>query len=85
MLTFRTMQLLTGSQLRSRRLRAGISRERLAHEIGVPITAVAEWENGKLTVWFATQNPFGVRDELLRAFRLDENAVRVVVPDFGSS
>lgn len=35
---------LTGSALRSRRLRAGLSRERLAHEVGVPITALAEWE-----------------------------------------
>jgi isoquinoline 1-oxidoreductase len=49
-----------------------------------PRTAVAEWNNGKLTVWTATQNPFGVRGELANAFRLDENAVRVIVPDFGS-
>jgi transcriptional regulator with XRE-family HTH domain len=38
------MQRLSGSELRSRRLRAGLSRERLAHEVGVPITAVTEWE-----------------------------------------
>ena len=50
-----------------------------------PRTAVAEWADGKLTVWTATQNPFGVRDELARAFRLDEAAVRVIVPDFGSA
>lgn len=35
---------LSGSALRSRRLRAGLSRERLAHHVGVPITAVTEWE-----------------------------------------
>jgi isoquinoline 1-oxidoreductase len=50
-----------------------------------PRTAVAEWIDGKLTVWTATQNPFGVRGELARAFRLSEDAVRVIVPDFGSA
>jgi isoquinoline 1-oxidoreductase len=49
-----------------------------------PRTAVAEWEDGKLTVWTATQNPFGVRGELAGAFRLREDDVRVIVPDFGS-
>ena len=42
-----------------------------------PRTAVAEWADGKLTVWTATQNPFGVRGELAQAFRLAEDAVRV--------
>ncbi len=49
-----------------------------------PRTAVAEWADGKLTVWTATQNPFGVRGELVQAFRLAENGVHVIVPDFGS-
>ena len=49
-----------------------------------PRTAVAEWADGKLTVWTATQNPFGVRNELVQAFRLADDAVRVIVPDFGS-
>jgi isoquinoline 1-oxidoreductase len=50
-----------------------------------PRTAVAEWADGKLSVWTATQNPFGVRGELAQAFRLPEEAVRVIVPDFGSA
>jgi isoquinoline 1-oxidoreductase len=50
-----------------------------------PRTAVAEWADGKLTVWTATQNPFGVRGELARAFRVPEESVRVIVPDFGSA
>jgi CO/xanthine dehydrogenase Mo-binding subunit len=49
-----------------------------------PRVALAEWTDGKLTVWTATQNPFGVRGELMNAFRLAEDKVRVVVPDFGS-
>jgi isoquinoline 1-oxidoreductase len=39
--------------------------------------------DGKLTVWTATQNPFGVRRELIGAFRLGDDRARVIVPDFG--
>ena len=50
-----------------------------------PRAAVAEWNDGKLTVWTATQNPFGVRGELMRAFHIAEDHVRVIVPDFGAA
>ena len=49
-----------------------------------PRAAVAEWIEGKLTVWTGTQNPFGCRSELVRAFHLGDDQVRVIVPDFGS-
>ena len=49
-----------------------------------PRAAVAEWEGEKLTVWTGSQNPFGVRSELARAFHLSDADVRVVVPDFGA-
>lgn len=45
--------------------------------------AVAEWTDGAVTVWTGTQNPFGYRGELARAFRLPEDKVRVIVPDTG--
>ena len=48
-----------------------------------PRAAVAEWTDGKLTVWTGTQNPFGYRSDLIRAFHLSEDHVRVIVPDFG--
>ncbi len=48
-----------------------------------PRAAVAEWADGKLTVWTGTQNPFGYRSELARAFHVAEERVRVIVPDFG--
>ena len=48
-----------------------------------PRAAVAEWENGKVTVWTATQNPFAVRGEVARAFGLSDDRVRVIIPDFG--
>ncbi len=47
-------------------------------------SAVAEWKDGKLTVWTGTQRPFGVRNDLARAFNLNESRIRVIVPDTGS-
>lgn len=49
-----------------------------------PRAAVAEWTGDDLTVWTGTQNPFGCRGELARAFHLSDNRVRVIVPDFGA-
>ncbi len=49
-----------------------------------PRTALAEWKDGKLTIWTGTQNPFGYHRELTGAFRLSNDQVRVIVPDFGS-
>lgn len=56
----------------------------IAHAPLEPRAAVAEWKDGKLTVWTGTQRPFGVRSELARAFRIPEERVRVIVPDTGS-
>ncbi len=49
-----------------------------------PRAAVAEWNGDQLTVWTGTQNPFGCRSELSRAFHIPEERVRVIVPDFGA-
>jgi nicotinate dehydrogenase subunit B len=56
----------------------------IAHVPLEPRAAVAEWNDGKLTVWTGTQRPFGVRAELKDAFQLPEQNVRVIVPDMGS-
>jgi isoquinoline 1-oxidoreductase len=56
----------------------------IAHAPLEPRAAVAEWTDGKLTVWTGTQRPFGVRGELAEAFHLPEEKVRVIVPDTGS-
>ena len=48
-----------------------------------PRAALAEWTEGKLTVWTGTSNPFAVRTALVQAFALDASKVRVIVPDFG--
>jgi nicotinate dehydrogenase subunit B len=56
----------------------------IAHTPLEPRAAVAEWNDGKLTVWTGTQVPFGVRSELAEAFGISEDRVRVIVPDTGS-
>jgi CO/xanthine dehydrogenase Mo-binding subunit len=56
----------------------------IAHAPLEPRAAVAEWADGKLTVWTGTQRPFGVRDELVEAFHLSPSQVRVIQPDMGS-
>lgn len=48
-----------------------------------PRAAVAEWDGERVTVWMSTQNPFGCRGEIARAFSLPAERVRVIVPDFG--
>jgi len=56
----------------------------IAHVPLEPRAAVAEWTGGKVTVWTGTQRPFGIRGDLAQAFRLAEDRVRVIAPDFGS-
>jgi isoquinoline 1-oxidoreductase len=48
-----------------------------------PRAAVAEWAEGAVTVWTATQAPPRVRRELANAFHIAQDKVRVIVPDFG--
>ncbi len=66
------------------RLQATYTVAYIAHAPLEPRAAVAQWENGKLTVWTGTQRPFGVRGELAEAFRIPEDGVRVQMPDTGS-
>lgn len=57
----------------------------IAHAPLEPRAAVAEWNDGKLTVWTGTQRPFAVRDELAQAFHLPASKVRVLMPDMGGA
>ncbi len=66
-----------------RRVKAEYHCAYIQHAPMEPRAAVAEWEDGRLTVWTGTSNPFGVRDTLARAFSLNPGLVRVIVPDFG--
>jgi nicotinate dehydrogenase subunit B len=57
----------------------------IAHAPLEPRAAVAEWNDGKLTVWTGTQRPFAVQGELAETFRIPPEKVRVLVPDTGSA
>jgi len=48
-----------------------------------PRAAVAEWQNGRLTVWTGTSNPASVRQQLAETFGIAPDRVRVVAPHFG--
>jgi isoquinoline 1-oxidoreductase len=65
------------------RLRAEYHVPYIQHAPMEPRAAVAEWAEGRLTVWTGTQNPFGVRDQLAQAFHVPAEKVRVIVPDAG--
>jgi len=67
----------------AKRLRATYHVAYVQHAPMETRTALAEWNDGKLTVWTGTQAPFGYHSELARTFRLPNENVRVIVPDFG--
>jgi nicotinate dehydrogenase subunit B len=56
----------------------------IAHVPLEPRAALAKWDGDQLTVWTGTQRPFGVRGQLVEAFHLPEEKVRVLMPDTGS-
>jgi len=56
----------------------------IAHVPLEPRAAVAEWVDGKLTVWTGTQRPFGVQEMLAETFKINKEKVRVIMPDTGS-
>jgi CO/xanthine dehydrogenase Mo-binding subunit/aerobic-type carbon monoxide dehydrogenase small subunit (CoxS/CutS family) len=45
--------------------------------------AVANWDDGRLTVWTGTQVPFGVRADVADRLGVPEEDVRVIVPPTG--
>ena len=67
----------------SKKLRQSYYAPFIQHAPMEPRAAVAEWSNGKLTVWTGTQNPFGVKQQLEQAFHLAPGQARVIVPDMG--
>jgi CO/xanthine dehydrogenase Mo-binding subunit len=56
-----------------------------AHAPMEPHAALAEWEDGRLTLWSGTQTPFNVRTDLAGLFALPEDAIRVVALPMGGS
>lgn len=73
----------TGMATAAHRLNATYNVAFIAHAPLEPRAALAEWSDGKLTVWTGSQRPFAVRDELANVFHLSEKDVRVIIPDTG--
>jgi len=65
------------------RLKAVYTAAYIQHAPMEPRAAVAEWQDGKLTVWTGASNPFSVREQLAQAFQMPASQVRVIVPDMG--
>ncbi len=55
----------------------------LAHAPMETHTALAEFKDGKMTVWAATQTPYPMQDALVRELSLPLDKVRVIVPFVG--
>ena len=73
----------TGLASAALRLNATYNVAFIAHAPLEPRAALAEWADGKLTVWTGSQRPFAVRDELASVLHISEKDVRVIVPDTG--
>jgi isoquinoline 1-oxidoreductase len=55
----------------------------LAHAPMETHTALAKFDGDKLTVWAATQSPFGLQDGLVRELQMPLEKVRVITPFVG--
>lgn len=64
-------------------LQASYEISHIQHATLEPRAAVAEWNEGKLTVWTGTADPFPARKQLAELFGISLDHVRVIVPDVG--
>ncbi len=55
----------------------------LQHVTGEPRVCVAQWHNGKLTLWDSTQYTFAVQAGLAKALKVPMNKVRVICEYMG--
>jgi CO/xanthine dehydrogenase Mo-binding subunit len=55
----------------------------LQHVTGEPRVCVAQWQNGKLTLWDSTQYTFAVQAGLAKALKVPMNKVRVICEYMG--
>jgi isoquinoline 1-oxidoreductase len=55
----------------------------MAHAPMETHSAVAAFENGKLTVWAGTQTPFPVKNQIMQALKLPADKVRIITPYVG--
>jgi nicotinate dehydrogenase subunit B len=75
--------LETGRQLSEKIFESEFHDPYLAHAPIETHTALAQLEDDKLTVWAATQTPFGLQDGIVRELGLPREKVRVITPFVG--
>ncbi len=64
-------------------LRADYRAAYIQHAPMEPRAAVAEWEDGRLTVWAGCDGPFRAQEELAVQLGVPRERIRVIVPDMG--
>ena len=57
----------------------------VAHAPMEPHTAVAQWQDGRMTVWAGVQAPFRVKAQVAEALRLPAQKVRIITPHIGGA
>ena len=57
----------------------------VAHAALEPHAAVAQWRDGRMTVWAGVQAPFRVKAEVAGALKLPARQVRVITPAIGGA
>jgi isoquinoline 1-oxidoreductase len=72
-----------GRQRSARQFESTYLNSYVAHAAMETHAALAAIEDGKVTVWASTQNPFGVRDQVAQALRFPPEKVRVITPFVG--
>jgi len=75
--------LATGSRLSDKLFESEFHDPYVAHAPIETHTALAVFEGDKLTVWAATQTPFGLQDGLCQEFGMPLEKVRVIAPFIG--
>jgi isoquinoline 1-oxidoreductase len=72
-----------GKRLSVRQIETTYLNSYVAHAPMETHAATASLEDGKMTVWASTQNPFGARDEIAKAIGFPSEKVRVITPFVG--
>ncbi len=57
----------------------------VAHAAIEPHSAVAQWKDGRMTVWAGVQAPFRVKAQVAEALRLPAQKVRIITPHIGGA
>jgi isoquinoline 1-oxidoreductase len=78
-----TGDIEAGQKLCDKKFSAEYHDPYVAHSAMETHTALAQLENGKMTVWASTQSPFGLREGIMKELGMAADKVRVITPFVG--